>query len=72
VDGVYIGRNSKWGNPFKVEVFGRMEAIRRYERHFHESGLITDIGELFNKKLICFCYPMACHGDILIKNIYKI
>ena len=71
MDGEYIGRPSKWGNPYKVTVFGRFEAIRRYERHIHESGLVKDIGELYMKKLICFCYPMACHGDILIKYIYK-
>ena len=70
-DGVFIGRPSKWGNPYRVETFGRAEAIARYEEYIFKSGLINELGELYKKKLVCFCYPMACHGDILIKHLYK-
>lgn len=74
---VYIGRPSKWGNPFthlsdrktKAEfiVSSREEAIRRYEEYLFSSGLIADIEQLRGKVLACWCKPKACHGDILAR-----
>jgi hypothetical protein len=74
---VYIGRPSKWGNPFthlsdrktKAEfiVRSREEAIGRYEEYLFSSGLIADIEELRGKILGCWCKPKACHGDVLVR-----
>jgi len=72
---VYIGRPSKWGNPYshlegtlaKYKVANRQEAIAKYEEYLFESGLIKDIGELKGKILGCWCSPKPCHGDILDK-----
>jgi hypothetical protein len=73
---VYIGRSnwyhglprSKWENPFKIGRDGtREEVIAKFERHLHESSLINDIHELQGKKLVCWCAPKRCHGDVLLR-----
>jgi hypothetical protein len=73
----YIGRGSKWGNPFShqkntmalYEADTREEAIQFYETWLREQPeLMTAIKkELKGKVLACFCKPLACHGDILLK-----
>ncbi len=65
---VYIGRPSKWGNPFSEHKHGRTECIKLYHdwiltgegRH-----LLDDLHELQGKVLGCWCKPKACHGDVL-------
>ncbi len=68
---VYIGRGSKWGNPFKIGKDGnREEVIAKYEKYIMNSPyLIISLKELKNKTLGCFCKPLPCHGDILIKLV---
>jgi len=66
---VYIGRGSKWGNPYAIGFSGdRDEVIRKYQYDF-ERGFLKfnkgDILELKGKTLGCHCKPAACHGDIL-------
>lgn len=77
---VYIGRPSKWGNPFthikdgrtkaKYICDSRDEAIQKFE-HWITKGegryLLTHISELRGKTLGCWCSPKACHGDVLLK-----
>ena len=71
---VYIGRPSKWGNPFshkegtkaKYKTKTREEAIQKYvEWLIKQEDLLLDIHELKGKILGCWCAPKACHGDIL-------
>ena len=31
---VYVGRPTRWGNPYPVETFGREEAVRRFRALF--------------------------------------
>lgn len=54
---VYIGRGSKWGNPFKIGQHGdRAAVIAQHEawlRDQHE--LLRSISELRGKDLVCFC-----------------
>ena len=66
---VYIGRGSKWGNPFIIGKDGnRSEVIKLYEEYIlKETDLMESLHELDDKVLGCFCYPKNCHGDILIK-----
>lgn len=66
---VYIGRGSKWGNPYRIDVHGtRNEVIRMYEEHLMTSPeLLKDLHELKGRDLACFCAPKACHGDLLLK-----
>lgn len=55
---VYIGRPSKWGNPFVIGKDGtREEVIQKYEDYLFESDLFSDIIELCGKNLVCWCAP---------------
>lgn len=79
---IYIGRPSKWANPFthkqgttaKYIVSSREEAIECY-REYITSGegkhLLNDLDELKGKVMGCWCKPKSCHGDILADLIYK-
>ena len=68
-DCVYIGRGSKWGNPFRIGRDGtRDEVIIKYaERLLNDRSLLGSIEELTGKFLVCYCSPEACHGDVLIE-----
>ena len=70
---VYIGRPSKWGNPFLIGKDGtREEVIAKYESWIREQGLLMlEIGELEGKILGCWCAPKPCHGDILLKLLQE-
>lgn len=68
---VYIGRPSKWGNPFVIGKDGdRDEVIRKYEKYVRNSpALLASLSELRGKVLGCWCYPLHCHGEVLLKLI---
>ena len=68
VNYVYIGRPSKWGNPFVIGRDGnRDEVVRKYLDYILESeNLLNDLHELKGKNLGCYCAPELCHGDVLI------
>ncbi len=62
---VYIGRPSKWGNPFRIGPDGTrsqvIEKYRRYAQKFTEA----ELKELKGKRIGCYCHPLPCHGDVL-------
>lgn len=68
---VYIGRPSKFGNPFAIGQDGdRAAVIAKYEEWLRgeiEGNRITrdDLASLRGKCLVCWCAPAACHGDVL-------
>lgn len=64
---IYIGRPSKWGNPFTIGQDGtREEVIQKYIDWLeNQPDLLNDIDELRGKTLGCWCSPNACHGDVL-------
>lgn len=73
---VYIGRKnttydlpeSFWHNPFDVRTYGRDESIRLYENYILNSPEhLNRLHELKGKTLGCWCKPLACHGDVLIR-----
>lgn len=67
-DYVYIGRPSKWGNPFVIGPGGdRAAVIRRYaEWIVDQPALLLALPELRDKRLGCYCRPeKPCHGDVL-------
>jgi len=65
---VYIGRGSKWGNPFVIGRDGdRVTVIAKYARYLRtRHDLLRSLDELRGKDLVCFCAPLACHGDLLL------
>ena len=80
---IYIGRPSKYGNPFthkpktkaKFKVKTREEAIEAYEaslRDYFEKypdAVYDLLKPLKGKVLGCWCKPLPCHGDVLLKLI---
>lgn len=70
-DAVYVGRPSKWGNPFKIGVDGnREEVISEYKQWLmsvEQAYLIFYLTELRGKDLVCWCAPLSCHADILLE-----
>lgn len=77
---VYIGRPSKWGNPFSHKagtgatdiVATREKAVLAYKQWITKGDgkhLLKDLFELRGKTLGCWCKPLACHGDVLIELI---
>lgn len=69
-DGVYIGRPSKFGNPFVIGQHGdRAQVIRRFEEWLLAQPKLVEAAkqELRGKNLVCWCAPQACHGDVLMR-----
>lgn len=73
---VYIGRPSKWGNPFshtpdtlaRHRVATREEAVAAYEAWLpQQPELMAALPELRGKTLWCWCAPQPCHGDVLAR-----
>lgn len=71
---VYIGRGSKWGNPFVIGLDGtREDVIEKYRQYIQtRPDLLAALPELKNKRLGCYCAPAACHGDVLIELLKNI
>lgn len=69
-DGVYIGRPSKFGNPFVIGRDGaRDDVVRKYEEFVRSRPELMEAAkrELRGKNLVCWCAPYACHGDVLLR-----
>jgi hypothetical protein len=67
---IYIGRPSKWGNPFRVtKTQSRELAIERYKKWLMDNKPLLSqvVPELKGKTLGCWCYPLECHGDVLVE-----
>lgn len=73
---VYVGRPTRWGNPFRVGVDGDQgECVRLYANaladHWATASLVGipelhEIREeLGGRPLVCWCAPKACHADVL-------
>jgi hypothetical protein len=75
-DAVYVGRPTKWGNPFthvrnrstiaRWRVESRDEAITKFivwVLQPHQAGLRAAARqELRDRDLICWCAPLPCHA----------
>jgi len=71
---VFIGRGSIWGNPFRITTKkNREDVIAEYEVYVRQNkNLMSQLNTLKGMKLGCFCAPMSCHGDVLVKLIEEI
>jgi len=66
----YVGRPSKYGNPFPIGKSGdRAKVIELYGKWLASSGItIEEIKrDLRGKDLVCWCAPEACHADVLLE-----
>jgi len=71
---IYIGRGSKWGNPFFIGKDGnRDDVVVKYKTYIlSRPDLIASLPELKNKSLGCYCAPLRCHGDVLAELVREI
>ena len=66
---VYVGRPTKWGNPFIVGVHGKQgECVELFARDIESRPELVEAAkrELRGKHLVCWCAPRACHADVLL------
>ena len=71
---VYVGRPTKWGNPFILDEQNKGKAREEILKNY-ESWLVSELGddphfldELKGKDLACWCsLDEPCHADILLK-----
>jgi hypothetical protein len=79
-ESLYIGRGTIWGNPFtsiqdrktKAEfvVKTREQSVELYENYLlTQPTLLYRLPELNGHQLGCFCKPLSCHGDILVRHL---
>lgn len=78
---VYIGRGGMFGNPYthlegktlaKYKVASRNEAVEAYEPYARERMKNDEefkkaVAGLWGKVVGCFCTPLRCHGEILVR-----
>ena len=59
-----------FGNPYKLEEYGREECIRLFREYFYkrikeDAEFRAAVLTLQGKRLGCFCKPLPCHGDVI-------
>ena len=80
-EGVYIGRPSLIGNPYRIGTHGTREQViaryrewlwqqvKRRDEVYHELSRLADEARKGDLTLICWCKEqgreIACHGDIV-------
>lgn len=85
---VYIGREnqaqhlkaSPFANPFHIkrekgetEASARRRVIEQYRDYIQRRpDLMAQLPKLRGKKLVCWCKPQACHGDVLIELLGEV
>ena len=73
-DAIYVGRPSKWGNPYIIGRDGtREEVIVKYHNRLMTSEwkLRKELPELKGRDLVCWCAPLPCHADVLLELANK-
>lgn len=74
-DAIYVGRPTRWGNPYRVDELGRHEAMLRFRKLFALAATgqptefpVPDLTALRGKDLACWCrLNEECHADILLE-----
>lgn len=66
---VYVGRPTKWGNPYLIGRDGtREEVIAKYRDWITNNPfLLGQLEELRYQDLSCWCPPLPCHADVLLE-----
>lgn len=67
---VYVGRPSRYGNPYVIGRDGsREQVVAKYREWLCEQPELVEAArlELRGKDLVCWCAPFACHADVLLE-----
>jgi len=80
--GVYIGRAGKgrdgyFGNPFQLGDGDKGSTLERFERYARtrikeDPEYRARVKALRGRRLLCFCAPKPCHGDVLAKLCWEL
>ena len=70
-DAIYVGRPSKWGNPYKIGIDGTREEVIELYKKWLSNQRYLNLEELKGKDLVCWCKPLPCHADILLELANK-
>lgn len=73
-DAVYVGRPSKWGNPYQIGISGTRDEVIQMYREDLEDAIVSNpkfLDELRGKDLVCWCAPLPCHADVLLELANK-
>ena len=68
---IYVGRPSKWGNPYKIGIDGTREEVIELYKKWLSNQKYLNLEELKGKDLVCWCKPLPCHADILLELANK-
>ena len=77
---VYIGRGSPYGNPYRIgapdpdqerhgQPMDRERVIVLYARDVVPRLTERDKGRLVGMNVLCYCAPLPCHGDLLLRVV---
>ena len=69
-DAVYVGRPSRWGNPYVIGRDGTREEVLAKFRRYAVGRMASDpewLAPLAGRNLTCWCAPLPCHGDVLME-----
>lgn len=65
-DAVYCGRGSPYGNPYIAGEHGSRDTVcDKFEKHVLPD---LDVSALRGKHLLCWCAPLRCHCDAILKK----
>jgi hypothetical protein len=70
---IYVGRPSKWGNPFNAAELGAVVAVALFaaetaRRWQHTARGREELRTLRGKDLACWCsLGHPCHADVLLE-----
>lgn len=73
-DAIYVGRPTKWGNPFAIRTRAGITKERERVMAAYEEWIFKQPDEFFETikrelrghDLVCYCAPKVCHADILL------
>jgi len=72
---VYVGRPTKWGNPYKISEYERGVALDFYKSYILNKLKAdpTLLDPLKDKDLACWCpLDKPCHADVLLELLKEL
>jgi hypothetical protein len=82
--GVYVGRPTLLGNPYRVQSDAREQAVQRYRawlrRQWQIGGevkeALLELARAYKERdeitLICWCAPRRCHAEVIREAVLRI
>jgi hypothetical protein len=66
---VYVGRPTRWGNPYRAGVTMNVRSVESAVALFREVVAPTlDVAPLRGRDLVCWCpLDQPCHADVLLE-----